>query len=242
MIKKALLVSLASSLLSLPFSLSAAEAQHGIKIGYASGSSAMISGQHLNLYNPFDPSTYKQEQVNAEGGEVSDMVTLGYSFRKPINSGPFSIDLGASLTNGLLAAQTITLVSQESAFNATSDQPDADFRILELYVGGIYRFASSSSYQPYVGAGLSLISGKAHKNFYKLEDLLTGNDTYGQSGSSNMDGTAISIKAGVQFDRIALELEHSQYDLHIDSFRSFEIDGADLSIDKTMLSLIFKIK
>ncbi len=72
--------------------------------------------------------------------------------------------------------------------------------------------------------------------------MLKGAGIYGQSGSSNLDGTAISLKAGVHFNRLSLELEHTKYDLHVDSFRSFEIDGGDFTVDKTMLNLIFKIK
>ena len=232
----------ATALFALPLSLSAAEAQHGIKIGYASGSESLVSGKHLNLYKPFDPSTYRIEDTQAQGGEVNDMVSLGYSFRKPINDGPFSLDIGATMTDGFIAAQEVNLVSQEGPFDVKSDQPDADIRMFELYLGGIYNFPESSGIRPYVGAGISLITGKANKTFYKLSDLLQGIDTYGQSGSSDLDGTALSVKAGINYDRFAVELEVSQYDLHVDSFRSFEINGADLEIDKVMLSMIFRIK
>ena len=242
MFKKVLLLSLGLSALSLSLSANAAEAEHGIKIGYAANSSATISGKHLNLYDPFDPSTYKVEQTEAQGGHISDMLSIGYSFRKPINGGPFSVDLGATLTDGFIAAQNVSLVSQEGAFNLTSSQPDADIRMLELYLGGLYRFPTSGKARPYIGAGISLISGTAHRTFYKLSDLLQGIDTYGQSGSSPLDGTALSVKAGMQYDRFAVELEYSQYDLHVDSFRSFEINGGDLSVDKLMLSMVFKLK
>lgn len=223
------------------FSLNAAaETTHSIKLGYAAGSSATISGKHLNLYNLRDPSSYKVEQTHAEDGELSDIFSFGYQLRKPLNN-RIELDLGASLVQANMAAQKVRLVSQQGPFQTTSNQPDAHARYLELYLGGVMPFAGSATMRPYIGGGLSLIYGKAYKTYYNLEELLAGAGTYGQSGSANMDGMGISLKAGLQFNRWALELSHGRYDAHIDNFRSFEIDGADLEFRQTMLGVVFAL-
>ncbi len=85
--------------------------------------------------------------------------------------------MGVSLTDGFIAAQTIELVSQDGPFQHTSGQPDTDIRMLELYFGGLYDFASSGSYQPYIGAGLSLVTGKAHKTFTNLKMCSKGQES-----------------------------------------------------------------
>ncbi len=233
------LLSLATaSLLCLPTISSAGDIEHGIKFGYARDSSAEISGKHLNLYNPSDPSSYRIENTKTEGAEINDIFSVGYVYRNPLSdNSPFAIDFSATLNRMNISPQTIRLVSQEGPYTTNSDQPDAYGSYLELYFGGTYSFGSAAN-KPYIGAGVSLITGKANKTFYNLEDLLTGVNTYGQSGRSNMDGTAFAIKGGMDFDTFRVELEHGLYDLHIDAFRSFEINGADLEFDKTMLSMI----
>ncbi len=228
------------SLLALPLLANAANVERGIKFGYAPNSSSDISGKHLNLYNPFDPSTYRIETTNVEDGRIDDIFSLGYVYKRIQESSPIGLDVGFSVNQGYVSPQTIRLVSQEGSFNVASDQPQAEIRYFELYVGGTYAFSDTET-GPYVGAGVSLVKGKAYKTFYNLQDLLTGVGSYGQSGSSNMDGHAISVKVGMKYSGFSVELEHGMYDLHVDSFRSFEINGADLEFDKTMLSIILSL-
>ncbi len=235
-INKLLLV----GLLSLPLLANATKVERGIKFGYAPNSSSDISGKHLNLYNPRDPSTYREETTKVEGGQIDDIFTLGYTYKRGQQGSPIALDLGLSINQGYVSPQTIRLVSQEGPFNVESDQPQAEIRYFELYLGGSYSFAGGGN-GPYVGAGVSLVQGKAYKTFYNLQDLLTGVGSYGQSGSSSMDGHAVSLKAGMKYDEFSVELEHGMYDLHVDQFRSFEINGADLEFDRTMLSVILSL-
>ena len=214
----------------------AQDTRHGIRFGYAPNSSASLSGKHLNLYNPVDPSSYRVEETTAEGAEISAIFSLGYQLRKPLGE-RFALDLSLSLTQANIDAQQVELVSKEGPYRIRSDQPAAEARYLELYAGGIYQF-DGSAVIPYLGAGASLLRGKAYNTYYNLQELLAGAGTYGQSGSENMDGVGFTLKAGVQFERWALELSHGRYDAHIDSFRSFEIDGADLEFDQTMLTAV----
>lgn len=224
----------------LPMVASAAKVERSIKIGYAPSSSSEISGRHLNLYNPRDPSTYRIENTRAEGGKINDTYSLGYFVKRSKESSPWGFVWGVSLNQGKVDSQDIRLVSQEGLFEVTSSQPRAEMRYLDLYFGGEYAFSGGNN-GPYVGAGLSLVKGKAYRSFYSLNDLLTGGGLYGQSGSSSMDGHAFSIKAGMKYAKFAIELEQSRYDLHIDSFRSFDINGADIEFDRTMLSLVWPL-
>ena len=120
-----------------------------------------------------------------------------------------------------------------------SEQPKADGESLDLYGGVLYRFDAGTGYTLYLGAGLAYVTGKVHKTFYSFEDsFLGGGERYGQSGSSRFDGFAYGAKAGVKFDRFSMEAEFKRHDLHIDSYRSFNIDGGDLKYNRLMLNVI----
>lgn len=210
--------------------------QHGVRIGWSIKSDATITGQHQNLYNLPD-LTCCVEETEADG-EIGDILSFGYNFRNYHGGGNLGYEFDASLNKLWIPAQTITLDSKESPFVYPSEQPKADAESLDLYGGILYRFGTGTGYTPYVGAGLAYIIGKVHKTFYSLEDLLTDGGMYGQSGSSRFDGFAYGVKAGMTFDRVSVEAEFKRHDLHIDSFRSFNIDGGNLEYNRLMFNVI----
>ena len=209
--------------------------QHGVRLGYSIKSDATITGQHQNLYNPTDPATWRVEETVADG-EIGDILSLGYNFRNYQGGGNLGYEFDVSLNKLWIPAQTVTLDSKEGPI--PSPQPKADAESLDLYVGVLYRFDTETDYTPYVGAGLAYVIGKAHKTFYSLDDLLTMGGQYGQSGSSSFDGFSYGAKAGVRFDRFSVEAELKRHDLHIDSFRSFNIDGGDLKYNRLMFNVL----
>ncbi len=236
---KLLYTILTVTLLSSPIS-HAVECEHGISLGYAHNSDLLIKGKHLNLYNPVDSDSWRVEQTETSGAEISDTYTLGFRYKNNFDL-PVTFELGVSYTYGKFEAQNIGLVSQEGSFSIRSDQPKADARFFELYAGTIYKFDSGKKYTPYIGAGLSYFKGKAYRTFYSTQDLLAGIDSYGKSGSSDMDGFGASVKAGIRYEKVSVELEYGEYDGVIDAFRSFQIDGADIDFERIMLSAVYHI-
>ena len=220
-----------------PIAVAGSDFSHGIRIGYAPNSGAEISGKHNNLYNPADPSSWRIEDTVAKDGEITDTFSIAYNGRNFLDGGNFGYEVDVSLNRLYIASQKITLDSQQGPFLVSSNQPPADATSIDFYLGGIYRFDSSGGPTPYVGAGAAYVKGRAYKTFYNLSDLLQGINTYGQSGSTNFDGHAFSVKAGMQFESFAIELEASRHSVHLDSYRSFEINGGDMDYDKATLSL-----
>ena len=214
--------------------------QHGVRIGWSIKSDATITGQHQNLYdltNPLSPTSWKVEETGADA-EIGNILSLGYNFRNYHGGGNLGYEFDASLNKLWIPSQTVTLDSKEGPFMIDSKQPKADAESLDLYGGVLYRFDTGTSYTPYIGAGLTYVIGRVHKTFYSLEDLLSGGEMYGQSGSSRFDGFAYGAKAGVSFDRFSVEAEFKRHDLHIDSFRSFSLDGGDLEYNRLMFNVV----
>ena len=233
--------------------------KHGIYLSQSlSDIKADISGKHRNT------ATYQGKDLGGSGtpyanlptanasiydGKISNARSFGYNLRYAPKVG-FGYELGLYFTKMKMPAQDVALIHDNgSAFQASGkdlapSQPSSYMKTTDLYLGGLYNFATIDKLTPYVGFGYAKVKGDWYKSSWRgypsLPDTSDEAAGYGQSGKTKIDGHYISAKVGINFnEHYNLELEHAKHDLHADSFRSFDINGLDAEFDRTSLNLIY---
>ncbi|SMN02188.1 hypothetical protein SPONN_561 [uncultured Candidatus Thioglobus sp.] len=225
--------------------------KHGFYLSESLGnSSADVSGMHQDFaaFIGTNPQAITEENATIYNGEISSVRSFGYNLRYVPEVG-FGYEFGAYSSKIKIPQQDAALIHDDgTAFRANTvsgpvdvvvNSPSSYIKTIDLYVGGLYNFAKiTDSYAPYIGAGYAKVKGDWHNSYYRGTP---GDDPrYGTEGKTKVDGRYISFKTGMNFnDHYNLELERAKYKLHGDSFRSFNINGADAEFSRTSLNFIY---
>ena len=204
-----------------------ADSSHGISLAAINLNDVGIKGVHARPSAP-------NEMTVATDPEANNTFSIGYSYRyADTSTSRWKLDVGISLNKVVLPSQSAVLKYQTDGVTFTYAQPPASLEYGEVYLGGLYDLSGAKS-PLYVGGGLSYISGKAFKTSYQAGSPAL----YGKSGSSSLTGTKVSIKAGYNFESHAVELELGKNNLHVQKYRSFNIDGSDMSFNTLSIRFI----
>ena len=204
-----------------------AESSHGISIAAIALNDVGIKGVHARPAAP-------NEMTVAIDPQANNTFSIGYSYRyADTSTSRWKLDVGISLNKIVIPSQSAVLKFQTDGTTFTVAQPPASLEYGEVYVGGLYDIFGPRS-PLYVGGGLSYISGTAVKTFYKAGSP----SLYGKSGSSSLTGTKVAIKTGYNFANHAVELEFGKNNLHVQKYRSFNIDGSDMNFNTVSIRFI----
>ncbi len=227
------------------------EFKHGFYLSESLGNiTAETDGKHQDFeaFVGNNPRDITEENANVYNGKVSNMRSFGYNLRY-IEKVGFGYELGIYLTKIKIPQQKAGLIHDDgTAFRQNTasgpidvvvDSPSSYVKTIDIYVGGLYNFAKiNQNYAPYIGAGYARVKGDWYNSYYSGSP---GDDPrYGTEGKTKIDGHYISAKIGVNFNQnYNLELEYAKHKLHADSFRSFNINGADVELNRTSLNFIY---
>ncbi|KAF3978733.1 MAG: outer membrane beta-barrel protein [Methylococcales symbiont of Iophon sp. n. MRB-2018] len=224
--------------------------RHGFHIsGSLDNSSADVSGKHQDFaaFIGTNPEAITEENATVDG-KISSAFSFGYNLRYVPEVG-FGCEFGVYLSRINIPKQDAALIHDDgTAFRANTltgpvnvvvDSPSSYIGVVNLYAGGLYNFVKiADNYTPYIGAGYARVIGNWHNSYYRGTP---GDDPrYGTEGKTKVDGHYISVKAGINLsEHYNLEVEYARYNLHADSFRSFNINGADAEFSKTSLNFVY---
>lgn len=224
--------------------------KHGIYLSESLGNiQADISGKHQDFerFVRTNPEAITEENATVYDGKISDARSFGYNLRYVPKVG-FGYELGLYLTKMKMPTQDAALIHDNGdafkQFTATGaqvaivvDSPSSYIKTTDLYLGGLYNFATVDNMMPYVGFGYAKVKGDWYNSYYRGTP---GDPEYGTKGKTKVDGHYISVKVGLNFnEHYNLELEHAKHKLEADSFRSFNINGSDAEFNRTSLNLIY---
>jgi len=228
--------------------------KHGIYLSESLGDiKADISGKHQDFgrFNGTNPSDITEKNATIYNGKISNARSFGYNLRYVPKVG-FGYELGLYLTKMKMPTQGAALIHDNGdAFKELTptgpkdivvDSPSSYIKTTDLYLGGLYNFATIDKLTPYVGLGYAKVKGDWYNSYYRGTPRTASNPDpdYGKKGKTKIDGHYISVKVGINFnEHYNLELEHAKHKLHADSFRSFNINGSDSKFNRTSLNFIY---
>lgn len=226
------------------------EWKHGIVVGtQVDDGSADISGQHKD-YEGFvgnNPEVITDSNANILDGIISKSKVLGYNVRYipkvgwGFEAGIYKRAVKSPRQNVALKHDDGSAFIVQTEFGAADivvDSPESTIETVDIYFGGLYRFAAIKGITPYVGAGYAVAKGKWKGSYYSGTP---GEDPrYGNEGEVDINGSYVGIKMGVDLaNGFSIELQQTQHKMEADSFRSFDINGADVDYNINSLNLLY---
>lgn len=212
------------------------------QIGDATGD---VSGKHNNYdtYNGSNPEAITPSNATILDGIIEDSRSFGYNVRYiPKTGWGFEVDVSRR-TTAFPKQQTALKHDDGSAFkrhiggdDLVVDSPASEIKTVDIYFGGIYRFTAVKNITPYIGAGYAKTKGVWTKSYYEPGD----DENYGTKGETDVKGSSTSFKIGLDLNNgFSLEWQQFNNKLKADSFRSFNIDGADADYKIDTLQLLY---
>lgn len=233
----------------ITFNTAAEGNKHGIYLSLSKTTKGDISGKHSAQKNGMSADA----DATIKDGKLSAIKSFGYNFRSAPNRG-LSYEFGIYSTKIKAPRQLTTLLGDDGnalihPLSGSSlpvntqlavDSPSSYIKSIDIYFGALYNLTKIEQFAPYIGIGFARVDGDWHQSFFNPDPAALGDPNYGQSGKTPVDGRYVSIKAGGSFaENYNIELEFAQYNLHADSFRSLNINGADVDFRRTSLNFIY---
>lgn len=138
-----------------------------------------------------------------------------------------------------LFAPTLLVFTNDQGFVVR--QPAASMDFWQVYIGPVVRYKRQSGFwekvTPYAGCGYMYSFGNCNHTFFAPGQP----SLYGLSGTSPISSHAFAAKAGVTWEYgrhlAGIECKQVSGTFHIDSFRSFNNNGLDVSLTYTTVVL-----
>lgn len=225
------------------------EFKHGFLIGTSTGNTkGDVRGKHLDYKNFIGNNleAITEENANVLDALISSSRSVGYNLRSIPETG-WGYEIGIYKTNIKISRQKNALKHDDgSAFTQNTatgpvdiivESPSSEIETIDIYFGGLYRFTAVRGVTPYLGAGYTKTKGKWKKSYYSG---VPNGPEYGTKGETDVKGNNSSVKVGLDFDNgFSLEYQYSKNELKADSFRSFNINGADTEYKIKSLNLLY---